>query len=153
VNKEKERENRTKTETLRSRWEPQFVLNGNEIYLVPPIHRVKSTYNYRHLRVVVKNSGNVIYDNYMTDIREIIGVYQIKNEMIKLDNPLGEIVYQLVAGNDVIYDSKNRMYRSFIVFDEQGQELLNNKDYEGTAIFCTKSKIGKLHLFSNEQMY
>lgn len=153
VNKEKERENRTTTETLRSRWEPQFVLNGNEIYLVPPIHRVKSTYNYHHIRAVVKNSGNVIYDNYVTDIREIIGGYQIKSGMIKLDNPLGEIVYQLVAGNDVIYDSKNRMHRSFIVFDEQGQELLNNKDYEGTAIFCTKSKIGKLHLFFNEQMY
>lgn len=147
VNKDKEKGSRNKTETLRSRWEPEFVINGNEIYLVTPIHRVKSTYDYRDIKVVIKNSENVIYDDYVSDIREIIGGYQIKSEAIKIDNPLGKIVYQLVAGKQVIYDSKNRMHRDFIVFDEQGKEISNNKNYVGTAIFCTKSKIDKLHLF------
>lgn len=147
VNKDKEKGSGNRTKTLRSRWEPEFIMNGNEIYLVPPIHRVKSTYDYRDIKVVIKNSDNVIYDNYVSDIREIIGGYQIKSEAIKIDNPLGEVVYQLVAGKQIIYDSKNRMHRDFIVFDEQGQEISNNKDYVGTAIFCTKSKIDKLHLF------
>lgn len=153
INKEKEIGNRNKNEILSSRWKPEFVLNGDTVYLVPPIHRVKSTYDYRDIRIIVKNFDDIIYDKYITDIREIIGGYELKNDAIRIDNPVGEIVYQLVAGKNVIYDSNNRMYRSFIVFDEQGKELSNNKDYEGMAIFCTKSEIDKLHLFFRGHKY
>ena len=101
VNKEKERSNRSKTETFRSRWEPEFVLYGNIVYLEPPVHRVKSTYDYRDIRVVVKNADKVIYDNYVSDIREIIGGYQVKSNAIRLENPIGKLVYQLVAGDEI----------------------------------------------------
>lgn len=153
INREKDYVHRSKSARLRSRWEPEYVLNGNTIYLVPPIHRVKATYDYRNIRIIVNNEENVIYDDYVEDIREIIGGYQIKNPSIELSNPLGRIVYQLVAGNEVIYESKTRLHRNFIVFDERGQEQANNKDYSGTAVFCTKSKVDKLHLYFSGEAY
>lgn len=55
INREKEYGHRSKSEQLRSRWEPEYVLNGNTVYLVPPIHRVKATYDYRNIRIIVKN--------------------------------------------------------------------------------------------------
>ena len=153
INREKEYGNRSKVEQLRSRWEPEFVLTRNTICLVPPTHRVKATYDYRAIRIIVKKEEKVIYDDYVEDIREIIGGYQIKNHAIELPNPLGRINYQLVAGNEIIYDSKTRLHRNFIVFDERGQELANNKDYSGTAVFCTKSKVDKLHLYFSGEAY
>ena len=153
INREKEYGHRSKAEQLRSRWEPEFVLTGNTICLVPPTHRVKATYDYRTIRIIVKNEEKVIYDDYVEDIRKIIGGYQLKNYAIELSNPLGRINYQLVAGNEIIYDSKTRLHRNFIVFDERGQELANNKDYSGTAVFCTKSKVDKLHLYFSGEAY
>lgn len=153
INREKEYGNRSKVEQLRSRWEPEFVLTRNTICLVPPTHRVKATYDYRAIRIIVKKEEKVIYDDYVEDIREIIGGYQIKNHAIELPNPLGRINYQLVVGNEIIYDSKTRLHRNFIVFDERGQELANNKDYSGTAVFCTKSKVDKLHLYFSGEAY
>lgn len=129
---------------LRSRWEPNFVLNGNSIFLVPPVHRVKSQYDYRDIQIIIKNGEEIIYRNKTPDIREIIGGYQVTSGAIELLNPLGKIAYLLVTGKDVIYDSRSRLYRSFISFDQQGQELDNNKDYSGTAIFCTNSLNEKL---------
>lgn len=153
INKEKEYGRRKKSEQSRVRWEPEYVLNGNTVYLVPPTHRVKSIYNYRDIRVIVKNGEKAIYDDQVNDIREIIGGYQIRNNAIKLEDPLGKIVYQLVAGDTLIYDSKERLHRNFIAFDEQGQELMNNKDYSCTAIFCTKNQIDKLRLYFDGEQY
>ena len=53
----------------------------------------------------------------------------------------------------MIYESKTRLHRNFIVFDARGQEQANNKDYSGTAVFCTKSKVDKLHLYFSGESY
>ena len=153
VNKERKNGYHRKTEQLRSRWEPEYILNGNSIYLASPIHRVKSTYDYRDIHVIIKNDEKIIYDEPVSDIREIIGGYQINSDKIELTNPLGKIVYQLVADEELIYDSTDKLHRSFMVFDEQGQELSNNKDYSGTAIFCTKTKNDILHLYFSGELY
>lgn len=124
---------------LRSRWEPQYVLTQNTVYIVPPIHRVKSYYDYRDLCVIVKNRDKIIYENNKPDIREIIGGYQLNISKIRLDAPLGECRYQVLAKDEIIYDSREKLYRKFLVFNNDGCEISNNTDYTGTAIFCTKN--------------
>ena len=153
INKDKEYNHRRKTEQSRSRWEPEFVLKGEKVYIVPPTHRIKATYNYQDIRIIVKNDDSIIYDNYIEDIREIIGGYQIKSTEIQVNNPIGRIEYQLVSKDEVIYSSKNRLYRDFIVFDNTGKEIKNNKDFSGTAIFCTKSKNYILNLYYKGDYY
>lgn len=150
LEKEKGRTYSKKADQLRSRWEPEFILRDNSIYLVPPIHRVKSSYSYREIRVVVKKGDNIVYENLVPDIYEIIGGYQIKNKWIKISAPLNDVKYLLFAGDKEIYNSKDKLFREFIVFDSNGNELLNNRDYTGTAIFCTKKPIEKLENYYTE---
>ena len=145
-----EREHYSKISQSRSRWKPEFVLRGNEVYIVPPAHRVKSAYDYRDIHVVVKSAGKTVYENQCPEVREIIGGYEVKNEAIKISVPFNEVKYLLLAGDEVIYDSKDRLYRDVIVFDNKGNELANNKDYFGTAIFCTKTPLEKTQSYYND---
>lgn len=123
---------------LRSRWEPKFLMYNNSVYLNPPAHRVKSQYDYRDIAVVVLNDGEEIYRNNNCDIREIIGGYQVNTEKIELSKPLGKLTYRLVAGSEIIYDSKDKLYRNCIVFNNEGQEVSNNTDFEGTVYIVYK---------------
>lgn len=138
---------------LRSRWEPKYIIENNAVYIVPPIHKVKSLYNYHDIRVVVFNGEEEIYFNDTPDIREIIGGYQVSIDKIKLEKPLGCISYKLLANDDVIYDSRKKLYRNFIVFDITGSEIQNNTDYSGVAIFCYKKKNNGMNSYFSCENY
>ena len=139
------------TSDFRSRWEPKFVLQNNVVYLVPPVHRVKAQYDYRNIAVVVLNGDEEIFRDNCPFIKEIIGGYQINPNKIQINNPLGKLSYRLVAGEEVIYDSKSKLCRNYIVFDSEGQEIQNNTDYEGAAVFCYKQGEAELkELLCNE---
>jgi len=129
---------------VRSRWESRFAVQDNTVFLIPPAHRVKSQYDYRNIAVVVSNDGEEIYRNDECDIREIIGGYQINTEKIILEKPLGKLTYRVVAGDEIIYDSKDKLYRNCIVFNEEGQEISNNTDFEGTVYICYKKDEAKI---------
>lgn len=153
LNKDKEYHYRNKTENIRTRWKPEFILRGNTVYLEPPIHRVKSLFDYRDIRILIRNDDEILYDGEVNDIREIIGGYQIMSSSIELKKPLGMISYQLLAADTIIYDSKDKLYRSYIAFNEQGKELSNNKNYDGTVVFCSKNQIDKSYLYFKSEFY
>lgn len=126
-------ERKTSDSKLRSHWEPKFLMYNNSVYLYPPVHRVKSQYDYRDIEVVVLNDGEELYRNNRCDIREIIGGYQVNTEKIEITKPIGKLIYRLVVGDEVIYDSRDKLYRNYIVFNNKGQEVSNNTDFEGTV--------------------
>ena len=130
----------SKTE-FRSHWEPRFFLSEENyaVCLVTPTHKIKSQYDYRDISVVVCNGEEELYRNDCCDIREIIGGYQIKPLQIEIKRPLGRLTYKLLAGSDIIYDSKEKLYRDYIVFNQEGLEVNNNTDYDGVAYFCYSS--------------
>jgi hypothetical protein len=142
-----------KRSEFRSRWEPKYLLLNNEIYIDPPIHRVKAQYDYRDITVVIKNGEQIVYFDRNPDIREIIGGYQVSVSKVKVSSPLGEIKYQLLAGEEIIYDSKERMYRQYIVFDQEGSEISNNSDYSGTAVFCLAREVNGLTIYHVTDKY
>ena len=146
------RHHRTSSE-FRSRWEPKIILDSNQVYLVPPVHKVKAQHNYCDIRIVVLNGDNKIYENTKPDVREIIGGYQVSVNKIKIKNPLGKLSYRLMAGEEIVYDSKDKLYREFIVFASDGREIQNNSDYEGTAVFCYKNEHDRLKSFQKNEQY
>lgn len=137
-NTRKRYEHKATDSELSSRWEPKLLLCNNCVYLSPPVHRIKSQYDYRNIAVVVLNDGEEIYKNNSCDVREIIGGYQVKAEKIQITKPLGKLTYRLVVGNEVIYDSRNKLYRNCIIFNDEGREIHDNIDFEGTIYVVYK---------------
>ncbi len=147
-------EGHKETSAFRSRWEPKYVLLDNNVYIVPPVHRIKSMYDYSTIRIEVENQGEVLYSNTRPDIREIMGGYEINLDKIRISNPLGEVTYRLYAGDEVIYDSKDNLYRNVIAFSyKDNSEIKNNTDFNGTAIFCYKGESNKLEPYHKTSDY
>ena len=138
---------------FKSRWEPKYILDNNRVLLVPPIHRIKAEHDYRNIRVIIKNGEKVISENIPIDIREIIGGYKVHVDRVHLTKPLGLISYVLMCGNEVIYSSGERLHRKYIVFDAQGTEIHNNRDFTGVAVFCTMSRISGTDVFFKNKSY
>lgn len=138
---------------LRSRWEPKFTMVNNLIYLNPPTHRVKSQYDYRAIEVVVLNDEEELYRNHRCDIREIIGGYQVSTEEIEIIKPLGKLTYRLIAGDEIIYDSRDKLYRNYIIFNNQGKEVSNNTDFEGTVYIAYRKGEATLDEFLFKEYY
>ena len=84
----KEKERISKKTNWKSKWQPKFMLNEELVNLVLPAHKIKSKYDYKDIKIIIKNGNEVIYENSMPDIREIIGGYQIKSFNVVIDNPL-----------------------------------------------------------------
>lgn len=138
--KRTEKDNKGIVSEFRSRWEPKFVYDNGLVYIIPPVHRVKSIYNYEDISIVLYNGEDEIYRDEEPYIKEIIGGYQLNSDKIKLSNPLGKLEYRLVCGDEIIYSSKNKLNRKYIVFNNDGQEISNNTDYEGGIYICHKSQ-------------
>ncbi|WP_035765020.1 hypothetical protein [Butyrivibrio sp. NC2002] len=148
----KERSTKHEMSELRSKWEPRFEFINNVVYLIPPIHKVKAQYDYRDISVVVLNGDEELYRDNDCFIKEIIGGYQVSPDKIMIKKPLSKMVYKLIAGDEIIYDSKKTLFREFIVFDEFGKEIKNNTDYEGPAYFCFNG-IADLMVKSREDFF
>ena len=142
-----------KSSELRSRWEPKFMLEGNDVYLVPPVHRVKASYNPWSYYVRILCGDTVLQESADMDIREIIAGYRICGDKIKVEAPLTKVRYQLLANDTVIYDSKDKLYRDFIVFNSEGIEIKNNTDYKGNAIFCYRKNTTNLKAYYEDKKY
>lgn len=133
--------------------EPKFIFQNGRICLELPVHRMKEQYDYRKIRVMVENDGKTLYDKAPYDIREIIGGYQLINPPIPLERPLGHIRYRLTVGNELLYDSGNRLERPLIVFDQKGREIRNHTDYTGSALLCIPQEFPELTLLCKEEGY
>lgn len=139
---------------FRSSWNVVFVKDENNgVYLLPPMHKVCSNYDFEKLRITVRNGNEEIFSTDDFAVRDIVGGYRIEPKPIKIDNPLGEIIYCLTCGDDTIYDSNSRLYRDYIVFDSEGKELENNKDYCGGVFICSKDKVDQFSLLTSSHYY
>ena len=134
-----ERGNRQRSSTPNnsnhSAWKPEYKLYSGEVYLEFPAHKVKGDFEYSIICGQVINDEMVIQINE-PNISKIVGGYRVEIEKLRLERPLGKITYNLMCGDTCIYSSKRELYRDYIVFDDNGNELDNNCDYEGDAFFC-----------------
>ena len=134
-------ESKTGLTTFRSRWEPEFRLNGNKIYLSIPNHKIKSYYDYEYLKIEIFNGEERIYEKDRPDVYDIIGGYRIEQkDDVLIEAPLNKLRYVLSCKDEIIYDSRERLYRKYIVFNSTGTELKNNRDYDGIAILCSEKE-------------
>lgn len=140
------KENKQKDEkSWRSQWTSQFALsNDKKVVLRTPPHKIKKSYNWETIRIFVFNGTQLIKECEELDIRQVLGYYQIQPQEIVIDNPLGHVIYKVIAESEELYSSQERLKRDVLVFDEFGNEIGNHTDYEGAAYICTTlDDIGK----------
>ena len=135
-------------------WEPEYILDDNTVYLKPPVHKINNKYDYKKIHIEVVNGTQILYQNFHPVIKEIIGGYMINQDRIRLDKPLGKISYRLLADDESIYDSYEKLYREAIAFSPlEGRELYDHRDYDGDVIFCHKEENTILNPFYNTPDY
>lgn len=124
-------------EILKSRWLPSFKLKENDIYLKIPEHKIKKGFDYNSIEILVYSNNKVIQKIEDYKIFEIMGGYRLEISDVKLDEPLNNIRYKISVGNDLLYDSKESLYRKFILFDGDGNSFSPNKNYDGNIIIAS----------------
>ena len=130
-----------------SRWEPNFIYSNNKIYLLPPVHKIEDSFSYHDIYIELLNDDKVIYENDRPKIKSIIGGYKVEQDPIIIDNPLGTVTYKVKVKDKTLYTSKNSLFRKFIVFDNNGDELKNNTEYKGIVYLCYKHENEMLEPF------
>ena len=125
-------------ESLRSKWIPSFKLIDKDIYLHIPEHKIKNEYDYSDIKIFIYQDNIKVKEISDYRIYSIIGGYKIDVPDIKLDNPLSNIQYKIMANNDVIYDSCELLKNDYILFNEKGISINSQKNYEGNLYLICK---------------
>lgn len=128
-------------ENIKSRWQPNFVLKDNEIYLHVPEHKIKNDYDYNELKIIIYENGEKKKEIQDFRVFEIIGGYRLEIPDIKIDNPLSHIQYKIISNTEIIYDSKDILANDFIIFNEKGISITPNRNYEGNIYIAYKENI------------
>lgn len=131
---------------------PKFKLKNNEVYIEMPRYRFLDKYGYQNIKIEIYNGENLVFEHRKPNIKRIIGGYELRTNEIKIDVPLSKICYQIKVNGDVIYGSGDKLNRNIIVFDKNGTEIKNNKDYSGTVIICHKRR-SKYSLYCKHKDY
>lgn len=146
--------NKVDKEKLKSRWQPNFILQNNEIYLHVPEHKIKNDYDFNDIKILIYDNGKVIKEITNFKTFEIIGGYRLEVPNILIENPLSKIEYKIIANKDVIYDSKEILNNKFIIFNDKGNSIAPNKYYEGNIFVAYKNNIdGNIEKFYSSKKY
>lgn len=136
-------------------WQPGFELIGNDIVLKTPVHNISNCNAYTDIKVILcqNNAIRAYYDNLLPEIREIVGGYKIMEQKITITYPLDKVAYKIMIGEKVVYDSKELLYRSNLLFNEKGKEIQNNTNYSGIVSICCKENISGGTCFFDGKAY
>lgn len=129
---------RTKSNFIKSKFPYFTFLNSNGcVYLHTPTKRLFGSFNPQKFTIQILENDNVIYENNNLKINQLLGGSEVVQCNYKIDNPLNKIRCKIFYDQEVVYDSKDFLYRDFLLFDDN-KELKNNKAYNGLVYFVYK---------------
>ena len=130
---EKRRLSESEKRAYQSRWKPTFRLIDNDVYLITPVHKVNDKYDPTKIDIWAYNGDDIISIEEKPVAVPSIGYSTVDPQDIKVDNPLGKLSYMISAGSDDIYNSKENLYRDYILFNEEGYEIRTDTNYTGVC--------------------
>lgn len=139
---------KAKINFVKSKFPYYTFLNSNcNVYLHTPTKRLFGNYDLKKFSIMILENENVIYQSDNLKINSLLGGIEIVQCNYKIDKPLNKIRCKIYYDKEVIYDSKDFLYRDFLLFDDN-KELKNNKAYNGLVYFVYKQscdmKLNKL---------
>lgn len=136
----KERSNHEKVQ-----WNATYSLKGINVLLHIPDHLISREYPANSIRIVVSYGCEVVKVIDRPTITEVVGSNLIVGNDVVLENPISKVNYKIYSNSDVIFDSKKTLYREFLFFSEnhneikQGSKYVGNIDVVGTDIKAIKN--------------
>lgn len=115
-----------------------FLNNNGCIYLHTPTKRLFGYYEPQKFSMEILENDNVIYQSNNLKINQLLGGSEIIQHNQKIDNPLNKIRCKIYYNQEVVYDSKDLLYRDYLLFNDD-KELKNNKSYNGLVYFIYKN--------------
>ena len=146
----KERSNHEKVQ-----WNATYSLKGVNVLLHIPDHLISRKYLANSIRIVVSHGSEVVKVIDRPTITEVVGSNLIIGNDVVLENPIGKVNYKIYSNSDVIFDSKKTLYREFLFFSEnhneikQGSKYVGNIDVVGTDIKAIKN----IEVYYTNQFY
>jgi len=138
----KKRTDEAKKKTEFIKWIPKFVLHNDKVYLETRNDKISDIYERTLLRIDIFENDNLIHSKNNLIARPIIGGCRLEIESFSINNPLNKIRYKLMCGSDIIYDSEDKLYRDYILFDSNNNEFKSNTNHydEPISIICKKNQ-------------
>lgn len=142
-------DDRTQYEQNRSISRPYFVLYNREIYLVTGEVEFDDSLDPNDVHIMLYCNGERIDDyhvndpNYIeyADPNDVLSGFVVRRCTIPLKcNPLDNLHYTVEVSGQVVYSSKNKLFRQVAFFDGNGKEIKAGKEYDGEVYVLTKYK-------------
>lgn len=126
----KERSNHEKVQ-----WNATYSLKGVNVLLHIPDHLISREYPANSIRIVVSHGSEVVKVIDRPTITEVVGSNLIIGNDVVLENPIGEVNYKIYSNSDVIFDSKKTLYREFLFFSENHNEIKQGSKCENKICY------------------
>ncbi len=134
---------RTRSNFVKSKFPYYTYLNVNgNIYLHTPTKRLFGDYDPKLFSLEILEDNTTIIREENLKVNFLLGGIEIVQCNYLLKNPLNKIRCKIFYSNEEVYDSKDYLYRDFLLFDDN-KELKNNKSYNGLVYFIYKNSCDK----------
>ena len=128
-------------------WSISLKFSGKKVYLVTKTEKIEEQYAPSELEIQILEDCSIknVIKNF--DINNnVIGGFLIESKNIEIEcNVLNNISYRIVYHDEVLFDSKNKLYLNNkpLFFDYYGNQIYPNRDYEGPAFILSSSQINE----------
>lgn len=128
------------TREKNSKWKPKFKYDNGKIILETPRHIIPD-YESKHIdpntiKISLYNDDKLIYRDEKPCVEKGIGILKLSSSKVNVEFPLKKLRYIVSAGEEIIYDSKEALYRNSIFFNYIGDEIKKYKSYQGNSYIC-----------------
>lgn len=134
---------------------PFFELNesNGQVYLYTPTKRLFGEYDVDLFRINIFENGKLIFVVQNLNVNYLLGGFEICSKKILVKSPLNNISCKIMYDEELIYDSKNLLYRDYLIFNEKKEITYSTKGHFRLTYFIYKNDfeniIEEIYKFDN----
>lgn len=125
-------------------WKIDLKYINGKIWLYTKTEKIAETVELDSVHIDILENGAVVDTIYDLQFSEAVGGYLVAKKGIMLNcNILNNISYRVIAGDSVVYDCKDKLYKGadILFFDEKGEQIRAFNDYYGALLVATKTSV------------
>lgn len=135
---------------------PYFTMNNTtfDIHLHTPSKKFYGDYDENKFSVKIYSKDCLLKEDNGLKINYLIGGIEILSKEYPIEKPFSSIRCEILYDGVVVYNSNDSLNRKYMLFNEKGRELFNNKNYNDLVYFIySKNCDEKLEYLKNKNNY